>query len=152
TTQQPPQATLNIASAAGFGTAGVLTGYINLSGNSLLEFGSGEITSISSASNSELILNGPNARVSDASNTTTNSALTGLTSIGGRLFLYNGAAIAPSGNLTVTGELHVDDSGSDGSTVSIGGTLSNSNYVVIGTGGMSAPTTVTAVALSNASN
>src|SRR5262249_56407510 len=126
----------------------------NRSGNSLLEFGTGEITSISSASNPELILNGPNARVSDASNTTTNSALTGLSSIGGRLYLYSGAAIAPSGDLTVTGELHVSDGGSGGSGVSIGGTLINSNYVAIGIGGGGTPasTKVTAAALSNASN
>ena len=42
TTQQPQQAMLNIGSAAGFGTAGVLTGNINLSGNSLLELSSGD--------------------------------------------------------------------------------------------------------------
>jgi hypothetical protein len=44
--------------------------------------------------------------MSDASDTTTNSALTGLNNIAGRLFLYDGA-IAPSGNLAVSGELCV---------------------------------------------
>ena len=39
-------ATLDITGAAGFGTAGVVTGQVYLGGDALLEFGSGQITSI----------------------------------------------------------------------------------------------------------
>src|SRR5262249_51293310 len=71
-------------------------------------------------------------------------------SIAGRLFLRNGVAINPSGNLTVSGELHVDDGGSGGTTFSIPGTLTNSNFVGVGNGSISAPSTVMAAALNNA--
>jgi hypothetical protein len=67
TTTASKQATLNIAGAAGFGTAGVLTGNVNFSGDALLEFGSGEITTIASTSSSELTLVGASARVANAS-------------------------------------------------------------------------------------
>jgi hypothetical protein len=144
------QATLDIAAPAGFGTAGVLSGQINMSGDALLEFTSGQITTIASTNSSYLQLDGAKPLVADASDTSSNSALTGLSSIAGRLFLDNGASIAPSGNLSVTGELHVDDGGNEGgTTLPITGTLSNSNSVAIGNGGLSAATTVTAAGLSN---
>src|SRR5262249_59575903 len=97
-----------------------------------------------------LFLDSTSERVADASDTSSNSALTGLSSIAGRLFLRNGVAINPSGNLTVSGELHVDDGGSGGTTFSIPGTLTNSNFVGVGNGSISAPSTVMAAALNNA--
>jgi len=140
-------ATLNIAGAAGFGTAGILTGTISLAGNALLEFGSGQITTIAG----QLVLDGTKALLADASDTTHNSALAGLNTITGRLYLRNGASVAPSGNLAINGgELHVDDGGGQGgTTLAIPGTLTNTNYLAIGNGGASGSTTVTAAALSN---
>ena len=66
---------------AGFGAAGVLTGQVNLSGNALLEFDSGQIASV--ASGAELSLYGSSAFVADAGSAASNSALTGLTSNAG---------------------------------------------------------------------
>ena len=72
------QATLNIANAAaGFGTKGVETGTVVLENDALLEFKSGQITTV----NGELQLNGASAHVADAGTTGSNSALTGLTSV-----------------------------------------------------------------------
>jgi hypothetical protein len=63
------QATLDISAPAGFGTAGVLSGDVNLNGGKvLLEFKSGPITTI--AANSELSIAGTTAFLADASNLT----------------------------------------------------------------------------------
>ena len=56
------QSTLQIAGAAGFGTAGTVTGSVNLSGDALLLFDSGGITSI--AGGAQLSLDGAQSRVS----------------------------------------------------------------------------------------
>jgi hypothetical protein len=94
------KATLNVANAAaGFGTAGVEIGTVILENDALLEFKSGEITTI----NGELELNGKNSRVADSTATTTNIALTELSNIAGSFFLENGASVAPTGNVCVTG-------------------------------------------------
>ena len=58
---------------AGLGAAGVITGAVDLSGHSLLEFGGGQINTIDGA----LSLSGANAFVADANATDSNSALTG---------------------------------------------------------------------------
>ena len=59
------------------------TGTVFLENDALLEFKSGEITTI----NGELCLDGANARVADAGATSSNSALTGLTSVAGNFCL-----------------------------------------------------------------
>jgi hypothetical protein len=141
----PISATLNIGSAAGFGTAGVLSGSVNISGNPLgtgpIEFASGQITTI--ALNSELTLSGPDAFIADASNTTSSSALTGLSTITGALNLDN-APLSVSGALSVGGTMNIDDNdgirGPGGSSVSVGGMLSNSGSVGLGVSDVSAPT------------
>src|SRR5208282_3636923 len=70
------QATLNVADhAAGFGTAGVETGEVFLENDALLEFKSGQITTVDGT----LWLDGKSARVARAAAPATNSALTGLT-------------------------------------------------------------------------
>ena len=150
----PVSATLDITSAAGFGAASVLTGSVNLSGNAnghaLLEFASGEITKI--AGNSELTLSGPDAFVADASNTSANSALTGLATIAGAggLDLEYGASVTTSGALSNSGGLSVDSSyGRGGSALTISGVLTNSGTANIGNGALSAATTVTAKGLNN---
>ena len=144
------QATLSIAGPAGFGTAGTIDGRVFLGGDALLEFGSGQITTIANSNGNPLTLDGPGARIADASDTTSNSALTGLASIAGSLVLDNGAIIAPSGNLSVSGELHVDDSGGQGgTTLPITGTLTNSGFIQIGNNSLSATTNLIASAVSN---
>jgi hypothetical protein len=144
----PVVATLDIAGAAGFGTASMLTGTVNLSGDALLEFASSQITTI--AANSGLNINGPDAFLADASNTSSNSALTGLTTITGGLNLEDIAPLTTTGALTNTNELQVDTGyQAGGSTLHIGGALTNDGTVDIGTGGLSASTTVTATALTN---
>ena len=110
------QATLNVANAAaGFGTTGVETGTVFLQNNALLEFKSGQITTV----NGEFWLDGANSRIADAGKLTSNSALTGLLSVSGDFFLENGATVAPTGNVSVTGngviELDGNDIGGSGS-------------------------------------
>ena len=51
-------------------------------------------------------LNGASAHVADAGTTGSNSALTGLTSVSGYFFLENGATVATTGNLSLTGNAH----------------------------------------------
>ena len=55
------------------------TGTVFLENDALLEFKSGQITTV----NGELWLDGANARVADAGKLTSNSALTGLTGVAG---------------------------------------------------------------------
>jgi hypothetical protein len=99
------QATLNVANAAaGFGTAGTETGTVFLQNDALLEFKSGQITTI----NGTLWLDGASARVADAGKTASNSALTGLTNISGNFPLWNGAKVVTAGNLSGSGMLWVD--------------------------------------------
>ena len=85
------RATLNIANAAaGFGTKGVETGTVVLENDALLEFKGGEITTV----NGWLQLDGAKAHVADASATSSNSALTGLSSVTDFFLLQNGAKVA----------------------------------------------------------
>ena len=84
------QATLDISGMA----PSVLNGRLELTGHALAEFGGGGITSIGGYPAS-LYLHGANAFVADAFDTTSNSALSGLTSNAGTLELDNGATIGP---------------------------------------------------------
>jgi hypothetical protein len=139
------QASLIVTNAAaGFGTAGTETGTVVLENNALLEFASGQITTI----NGELFLDGKNALVADSGATMTNSALTGLTSVAGEFFLANGAAVSPSGNLGITsaGLAELDGpstGGSGGTNLTIAGALTNSGTLFIGNSGITAADTVT---------
>ena len=67
--------------------------------DALLEFKSGQITTI----NGELYLDGAKSFVADAGKLTSNSALTGLTTVAGNFFLQNGATVTTTGALSVTG-------------------------------------------------
>ncbi len=141
------EATLAIAAAAGFGTAGELTGTVELSGDSRVEFSSGEITTIGAGS--ELSIDGTQAFVSDGT-TNSNNALTGLASNAGTLFLVSGASVAPSGGLNNSGSIYLDYyNGDGGSDLSITGTLTNSNYIQIGNGGLSSADEISAAGLVN---
>ena len=116
---------------AGFGTAGVETGTAVLQGDALLEFGGGgQISTI----NGEVQLVGANARIADAGTLATNSALIGLATVAGNLWLQNGASIGPtSGGLSITGTGRVAldapfiGGGSGGSSLTIGGVLTNTS-------------------------
>jgi len=168
------QATLDITSGAAPAT---WIGAANLAGDALLEFASGQITSIAAGATLTLNnLNGAQSRVADASDTTSNSALTQLASNTGTFEIVNDAGLADQATSTLTnsgtfvleditsfstlagvgfansGPFYVDNgSGQGGSTVTTGGTLTKSGYIQIGTGNqnLSAPTTVTATTLTN---
>src|SRR5271165_974189 len=62
------------------------TGTVILQNDALLEFKSGQITTV----DGELWLDGANSRVADAGKTGSNSALTGLINISGNFWLWNG--------------------------------------------------------------
>jgi hypothetical protein len=144
------QALLDIAGSAGFGTAGVLSGYARLAGDSAIEFQSGEITSL--AASAHLGLVGNEAFIVDSTATGKNSALTGLASIGlGALFaLHDVAKVSTSGALANGGEVVLDTGrGDGGSSLTVGGTLTNSRYLGIGSAALSASDKVTAVSLDN---
>ena len=151
-TSTSTQATLDVTGAAGFGTAGVETGNVYLRGDLLLEFGSGQINTIDGT----VYLYGPNARIADAGATGSNSALTGLSTVAGNLYLYSGESISTSGNLSITGssQVMVDYGYSGGSSLTIGGNLSNSGSdLYIGDTGITSASTVTVNgSLSNASS
>jgi len=144
------QALLDVAGSAGFGTAGVLSGYVRLDGDSGIEFASGEITSL--AAGAHLGLVGSDAFIEDSSATGSNSALTGLASIGaGALFaLHDGAAVSTNGALANDGEVVLDTVGGDGgSSLTLGGALTNSGYLGIGNATLSAPDEVSVASLDN---
>ena len=107
-------ATLDVRSAAGFNTGGVLFGDVSLSGDALMEFESGQITSIALASTLTLI--GSHAFLADASNTSSNSALKGLNSLVGRLNLENGATVTTSGALNAYSDSAISIDGSTAQT------------------------------------
>jgi hypothetical protein len=144
------QALLDVAGSAGFGTAGVLTGDVRLVGDSAIEFATGEITSL--AANAILRLNGSDAFVEDSSALGSNSALTGLASIGqgAILGLHNGSAVSTTGALENDGTIRLDiGRGDGGSSLTVGGTLANST-LYLGNATLSASDEVTAAALDNA--
>ena len=60
-----------------------------------------------------LTLDGASAHVADAGATTSNSALTGLTSVTGNFCLENGAKVATTGNLSIIGNGLVSLDGPD---------------------------------------
>jgi hypothetical protein len=124
------EALLKLSGAAGFGTAGQLSGNVSLSGNSMIEFASGQITSI--ASSGSLTLNGPNALIVDVGSLTSNSALKGLASNSGGLNLDNGATITTTAGLTNSGNLSLDSNGTGGSSLKVGGVLTNNSSLSIG--------------------
>ena len=96
------RATLDIAAAA----PATLTGNLDLSGNALMEFVSGGITTI--ASGAGLALDGPRARVALNSNTTTSGALSGLGKNLGTLDLADGAVLTTTTALTNSGTLDLN--------------------------------------------
>jgi hypothetical protein len=137
------EATLNVNAPAGSGSPGTLSGIFDIEGDALLEFAGGQITTITE----ELLINGTHAFVADASNTTSNSVLTGLTSIavGADLDFENGASAQVAGNLLNAGFIYQDnagdggENGDGGSLLAIGGTLTNDDQISIGNTHLTAP-------------
>ncbi len=147
-----PGSLLNVASAAGFGAAGLLWGNVDLIGDATIEFASGQITSI--ADDGFLAVAGNDAFIADAGALTSNSALTGLSTVAGNLYLNSGATLTTAGSLTLNeGSLEVDSSGGEafgiigGSSLTINGQLNLSGYygayVSIGNSNLNAAVTVT---------
>ena len=127
------QALLDVSGSAGFGTAGVLSGHVRLTGDSAIEFKSGQITSL--ADGAQLRLNGSDAFIEDSTALGKNSALMGLASIGaGATFdLENGAAVSTTGALTNDGTvLSIDRLSGGGSSLTVAGALTNSGDLGIG--------------------
>ncbi len=126
------EATLDVGSAAGFGAVGTLYGKVNLyGGDALIEFASGQITTI--AAGGDLLLFGSHAYLADASDTSDNSALAGLKTVDGFLVLHNGASVTTTGAVSNSGTIALDRLSHDGgSSLAIGGTLTNDGTIQIG--------------------
>jgi hypothetical protein len=152
-----PGATLDITAAA----PSTATGSIQIGGDGLLEFASGGITAIGAGASFEL--DGSQARVSTGADTTANSALTELSSNAGAFDLegfssrYGWGAVSlttttgfnNSGNLSVDVKEDPWGNGDGGSTLTLGGALSNTGAVNIGNAELWTTTMVTAKGLSN---
>jgi len=145
------QATLDITKAA----PTILTGSVILYNDTDLEFGSGGITTI--AAGAYLEQDGAQARVSIGAGSTS-TALSKLASNAGtiRLLSNNGAygagatAVTTKTDFGNSGAVQIDIYGGDGGTdLGIGGTLTNSGTITIGTTGLGTATTVTATGLAN---
>ena len=125
------QALLNVSGVAGFGTAGGLSGSVTLTGDSAIEFASGEISTISAGSG--LSLNGNDAFIENSTALGSNSALIELASIGAgaRFYLENGASLSTTGALVNDGGIFLGDinGGGGGSSLNIGGTLTNTGSI-----------------------
>ena len=128
------QALLDVTGSAGFGTAGVLSGNVQLGGDqagefasgqkSAIEFASGQISTI--AASSDLWLFGKSAFIEDSTALGSNSALTGLANIAGSLYLVDGASVSTTGALANDGHLMLDYRyGAGGSRLAVAGTLTN---------------------------
>jgi len=144
------QALLDVAGSAGFGAAGILSGYVRLAGDSAIEFSSGEITSLVAGSHLGLV--GSDAFIEDSTALGSNSALMGLASIGaGALFaLHDGAAVSTTGALVNDGQVYLDtNAGEGGSRLTLAGALTNSQELGIGNAALSASDEVTAASLDN---
>jgi hypothetical protein len=120
---------LNVTGAA----PGTLTGTYNVVGHvgsAAVEFGSGKVTGIGDGKFQigSLTLNGPNAYFETGA-TNSNSALSSLSTIAsnGRLQMENGASLSTTGALSNGGGLYVDGIGSGGSSLTIGGSLTNTS-------------------------
>ena len=100
------QASLEVASAAGFGTLGVLDGTVDLSGDALIDFeGGGQIGTIDTGAT--LTINGSAAFLASGAAVSSNSALTGLASVAGALELTDGASATAGGELSNSGTILV---------------------------------------------
>jgi hypothetical protein len=146
---------LDVAAAA----PATLIGDYLVAGNALLQYAGGAIGSI--GRHAKLTLTGAEARVAAAGKTGSNSALAKLAGNAGSLVLVDGASVTTAGAFDNAGEVNVDwafgGGGSivptkGGSSLRIGGKLTNSHRLFIGSGrNLEAATVVKASSLSNTS-
>src|SRR4029077_7503342 len=122
-------------------------GSVQLTGNALLQFTSGQIDTIEVGAT--LALDGAGARGANASDTSSNSALTGLAFNEGTFALDDGASVTITGDLANSGLIGVDGLGDGGTTFTIGGALINSGALTVGNPFITASSTVTATGLDN---
>jgi hypothetical protein len=133
TSSSTKRALLDVTGSAGFGTAGVLSGNVELAGDSTIEFASGEITSLAASQPSristQLLLRGKDAFIEDSTALGSNSALSGLASIGYRanLDLQDKAAVSTTGALVNDGVIGLHD----GTSLTLAGALTNSGELSI---------------------
>ena len=120
--------------------AATWTGIVNINDSGLLEFGgAGQITSIGSGA--QININTSTGYLADAGLALGgNTALGGLADNAGQLSLTDGATVTTTQVLDDTGNIYVDNGGSGGSTLNVGGVLTVDNYVQIG--GFSASGTI----------
>ncbi len=132
--------------------ASISTGYVRVSGDGLLYYGSGGIATVGAGG--WLELDGSEAQIL----TSGGSALAKLATNEGNLVLRGntgegagGARLTTTTGLTNNGTMYVDgyQDYDSGSVATIGGTLINNDNLFIGNGNMGASTTVSATALSN---
>src|SRR5208282_2015756 len=92
------------------------------------------------------------AVIEDSTARGSNSALRGLANIGAGaiLGLHNKAAVSTTGSLVNNGHIRLDfDGGDGGSSLTVGGTLTNSDTLRIGNGALSASDSLTAKSFVN---
>ena len=161
-------ATLDITSGAAFnGQANTLVGNVQIGtdgthsgGGGLLEFASGQITTIEGQNanfgRAQLSIYGSQSFLAISGSTTSNSALTGLAEIDGGLILQAGAAIATNGAVTIgsNGSVSVDGGfeGIAGSSFTVNngnGTLTVDGSLSIGRSAMTGIGKVKAGAISS---
>jgi len=112
-----------------------LTGNFSLTGNALLKYaGSSGIGVI--ASGASLSLDGVSAVVNNAT-AGNNTALSGLTGDAGDFSMADGSVLATKVGFADTGSLEVDNSGSGGSSLTIGGSLALGNFASLAIGNTS---------------
>jgi hypothetical protein len=125
---------LIVSGSAGFGGSGTVTGSLTAENYSLIEFGSGQINTI--AFGGSVIIDGTHAFIADNGALTTNSALTGLSTVAGTLTLLDGTSITATsgGGVTLGDGTHgASIQVTNGSSFSVTGTLNlvaNNNSVM----------------------
>ena len=126
------QALLDVSGSPGFGTAEVLSGHVQLVGDSAIEFTGGQIATI--AAGSGLTLSGKGAVIEDSTALGSNSALTGLSNVSGALNISGGASLSVAGALTNNGSLQLGDNQGGLSTLSVAGALTNTGSLDLNDG------------------
>jgi hypothetical protein len=122
------------AGSAGFGSAGVLSGNVVLLYSSAIEFASGEISTIAPGASLSFYAGG---LIEDSTALGSNSALTGLASIGaGAALSLNDASVSTNGSLVNNGSVSVGViSGFGGGSLTMAGALTNNGALNIGSVG-----------------
>ncbi len=115
---------------------------MTLYAESAIEFASGQISTI--AADATLYLHGKDAFVEDSTALGSNSALTGLANIAGSLDLLFGASVSTTSALVNDGTVVLDPYYGGGSSLTVGGTLTNTGNLDIGNNSLKSSASVTA--------